>query len=39
MEQALLATELLFNLLGGLGLFLLGTGLMWFVSDYKEKND
>ncbi len=38
MEQAVLVTQILFNVLGGLGLFFLGTGFMWFVSTYKEKN-
>ncbi len=37
MEQALVATQLLFNLLGGLGLFFLGLGVLWFVSVYKDK--
>ena len=37
MENALLATQLLFNLLGGLGLFFLGIGVLWFVSVYKDK--
>ncbi len=37
MEQALVATQLLFNLLGGLGLFFLGIGVLWFVSVYKDK--
>ena len=37
MEQSLLATQLLFNLLGGLGIFFLGVGVLWFVSVYKEK--
>jgi hypothetical protein len=37
MEQALLATQLLFYLLGGLGIFFLGVGVLWFVSVYKDK--
>ena len=37
MNGAVEATAVLFNVLGGLGLFLLGTGMMWFVSLYKEK--
>ena len=37
MEQALMATQLVFYLLGGLGLFFLGIGLLWFVTVYKEK--
>jgi hypothetical protein len=36
-EQALLAVQLLFYLLGGLGLFFMGVGVLWFVSVYKEK--
>jgi hypothetical protein len=39
MEQALLAVQLLFNLLGGLGLFFLGVGVLWFVTVYKEKKE
>ena len=37
MEQALMATQLLFYLLGGLGLFFAGIGMLWFVSVYKNK--
>ncbi len=37
MENAMMATRLLFNLLAGLGLFFLGIGVLWFVSLYKEK--
>ena len=37
MQQALLATQLLFYLWGGLGIFFLGIGLLWFVSVYKDK--
>ncbi len=37
MEQALLATQILFFLLGGLGIFFLGVGVLWFVSVYKAK--
>ncbi len=39
MEQALLATQTLFYLLGGLGIFFLGAGVMWFVSVYKDKKE
>jgi len=39
MEQALLATQLLFYLLGGLGIFFLGVGVLWFVTVYKEKKE
>jgi len=38
MEQALLATQMLFYLLGSLGIFFLGIGVLWFVSVYKDKN-
>ncbi len=38
MEQALLAVQILFYLMGGLGLFFLGTGALWFVDVYKKKN-
>jgi len=38
MEKALIATQLLFYLLGGLGIFFLGIGMLWFVSVYKEKD-
>ena len=37
MEKALLATQLVFHLLGGLGLFFLGIGALWFVTVYKSK--
>jgi len=37
MEKALIATQLLFYLLGGLGISFLGIGMLWFVSVYKEK--
>jgi hypothetical protein len=37
MEQALFATQLLFFVLGGLGMFFLGVGVLWFVSVYKDK--
>jgi len=39
MEQALLATQILFFLMGGLGIFFLGVGVLWFVSVYKEKKE
>jgi hypothetical protein len=38
MEQALLAAQLLFYLLGGLGIFFMGVGVLWFVSVYKGKH-
>jgi hypothetical protein len=37
MGNALIATQLLFYLLGGLGIFFLGIAALWFVSVYKEK--
>jgi len=37
MEQAVLATQLIFNLMGGLGLFFVGVGVLWYVSIYKDK--
>jgi hypothetical protein len=37
MEQALLATQLLFYVMGGIGLFFTGVGVLWFVTVYKEK--
>ena len=37
MENALMATQLLFNVMGGLGIFFLGVGVLWFVSVYKDK--
>lgn len=37
MEQALLATQLLFYVMGSLGLFFTGVGMLWFVMVYKEK--
>jgi hypothetical protein len=39
MENALLATQLLFFLLGGLGLFFIGIGVLWFVSVYKDTKE
>jgi len=31
------AVAILFDLLGGLGLFFMGIAALWFVSVYKEK--
>jgi len=39
MEKALLATQLIFYLMGGLGLFFLGLGVLWYVSLMKDKQD
>jgi len=30
---------LFFNLMGGLGLFFTGVGVLWFVTVYKEKGE
>jgi hypothetical protein len=38
MEQALLAVQILFYLMGGLGLFFLGISALWFVDVYKKKS-
>ena len=38
MEQALTAVQILFYLMGGLGLFFLGVGVLWFVDIYKKKS-
>ncbi len=38
MEQALLAVQILFYLMGGMGLFFLGVGVLWFVDVYKKKD-
>lgn len=37
MEDALDAVTLFYNVMGGLGLFLTGVGVLWFVSVYKDK--
>ncbi len=38
MENAFSATQIVFYLLGGLGLFFMGIGMLWFVSVYKDKH-
>jgi len=38
MEQALTAVQLLFYLMGGMGLFFGGVGVLWFVDVYKKKS-
>jgi len=38
MGNALSATQIVFYLLGGLGLFFMGIGVLWFVSVYKDKH-
>ena len=37
MENAVLATSILFQVMGGLGLFFMGGGVLWFVDVYKKK--
>ena len=37
--DALEATQVLFNLMAGWGLFLLGAGVMWFVSVYRDARE
>jgi hypothetical protein len=37
-EKALLAVQVLFYLMGGMGLFFLGVGVLWFVDVYKKKD-
>ena len=39
MEKALIAVQLIFYLMGGLGLFFLGVGVLSFVDVYKKKNE
>ena len=39
MEDAAVATGLLFDLLGGLGLFFIGIGVLWFTSVYSGKDN
>jgi hypothetical protein len=38
MENVVEATTILFNVMGGLGLFFSGVGVLWFVTVYKEEN-
>jgi hypothetical protein len=39
MEQALIAVQLMFFIMSGIGLFFMGVGVLWFVTVYKEKNE
>ena len=39
MEDAAVATGMLFDILGGLGLFFTGVGVLWFTTVYKDKNE
>lgn len=38
MGQGLLAVQLLFYLLSGLGIFFIGVGVLWFVDVYRKKS-
>jgi hypothetical protein len=38
MEKVLPAVQLLFYLLGGLGLLFTGIGVLWFADIYNKKN-
>jgi hypothetical protein len=38
MENAAVAVSILFYVMGGLGLFFTGVGVLWFVTVYKEIN-
>ena len=37
-SKVLLASQLFFYIMGGLGIFFLGVGVLWFVSVYKKRN-
>lgn len=39
MEKALIAVQIIFYLMGGLGLFFCGIGLLSLVDVYKKKNE
>ena len=39
MDNAVLGTQILFNIMGALGLFFTGVGVLWFVSVYKGLNE
>ena len=39
MDGASVVMTIFFNLMGGLGLFFTGVGVLWFVTVYKEKNE
>ena len=39
MENALTAVQIIFYLMGGLGLFFLGVGVLSFVDVYKKKHE
>ena len=38
MEMALMAVQIIFYLMGGLGLFFMGVGVLSLVDVYKKKN-
>jgi len=37
MENAVGVTSIQFNIMGGLGLFFSGFGVLWFVTVFKKK--
>jgi hypothetical protein len=37
MEKALMAVQIFFYMMSGLGFFFTGVGILWFVTVYKEK--
>ncbi len=37
MENAAVATSILFYVMGGLGLFFTGVGVLWGVTVYRDK--
>ena len=39
MDNAVAATTILFNIMGGLGLFFTGVGVLWYVTVYKEQKE
>jgi hypothetical protein len=39
MDGASEVMTIFFNLMGGLGLFFTGVGVLWFVTVYKEKKE
>ena len=38
MEKALMAAQILFYILGSIGIFFMGIGILWFTSVYRDKN-
>jgi hypothetical protein len=39
MENAIAATTILFNVMGGLGFFFMGVGVLWFVTIYRDRKE